>query len=108
MFGLKECEFSVVTVDVDSDEDGQNDTNIDCQVPTDGSLCACAASVYLQPAIKSQRGKWPANQGVKDFLSTLLDKAAPVRWNSSDFLLPKHEKSFMMALLGYWNSFCCV
>lgn len=84
MFGLKFCEYTVVTLSEDADQDGEDDTNIDCQQPEDGSLCACAANVYLQPAIKSQKGKWPANQGVVDFLKLLRDRAAPVRLSCSE------------------------
>lgn len=87
MFGLKTCEYNVVTLDEDLEPmDGENDINIDCQVPADGTLCACAAAEYLQPAIKSQRGKWPGNVGLREFMKILRHLAAPVNYEYPDDL----------------------
>lgn len=82
MFEQQFCEYTEVPLFEDLDMDGKNDTNIECQLPADGSLCVCQANTYGEPAIKGQRGnKWPGNQGVSAFLKLLRDNAAPVNYD---------------------------
>lgn len=89
-FGLNICGYSVIPAPADSDaeeEEAGPGTEIVCKEPEDGSMCACAANRYGEPAIWEQRRNWPGNKGVIEFLKQLRLRANPV-----DFEYPRDQE----------------